>query len=364
MTAFEQAFALLKMPFVPGSVREGKLVPEDEEWKERQMYEADFYDPVDDKTRTIDIRPDRQPIQEAPARRSFFGGGPPARGKSAVAVMDLEEDELREPEKLFGMDQQVPFAYLHNKRTLDRLFVPEHLRRRGIGTGLVDALDEWKENFVPNKYRGDESIGVDSDNMQTEDMFRLWHSRGHIPHLVEPYNPEASIGDDQYYAAHWQNYGGPKWNEEGPDKRPFEEGWEEAHYNGQMKLLAEQEQSRLYAECNRKATALAEELGISDDDWWEEKLMQLPDVKDHHSDGLYVCECYEGHPWYAVPEQYSESVTSGGRSVTWYPSNVQDNIARHKAHGTDRYPGIWEKKRLNDELQARSDAGEDVAFIE
>ena len=72
MSLFDRAWDLVKMPFVPGSIRpvEGKFKEGDDDHAPAQIYEGDFYDPVDDITRLIEIDPMREWVGE---EENYFG---------------------------------------------------------------------------------------------------------------------------------------------------------------------------------------------------------------------------------------------------------------------------------------------------
>ena len=336
--AFNVAWNVAKMPFVPGSVRPS-IVPESGE----MLYEGDFYDPIDEKNRTITITPPTKKPKEQETgglgRAMRTMAGIPTLPTGVEAHMDLNEDEMREPELLFGEEQRIPFGLVQalsssHYPSLDRLFVPEHLRRRGIGAGMVDALDEWGKKYSDHNEKW--SIRPDSDNMQTEDMFRLWHSRGHMPATVQPYNPGDTIGDDQYWAARWHDWGGPSWDEKGPNKQPFDEGWKQAQYYGHMELVADQEEEEMWRNCQKKREEVEEKYGKSMEELLEDWQNPLP-ADEMHEDGYTCCECWEGHPWYDLD-------TSMG-----HPDDGSQ-LHRHLAYGTKRYPGTWAKRKINQEI--------------
>lgn len=328
MTAFETAWALLKMPFVPGSVREGELEEGDENWEDRQNYLADFYDPNDDKTRQMNIRPTwkRKPKPDAERRvpfASLFGGGGGPEG--TVIDMPLDEDELRDPELLFGQEQQIPFSYFYRNNHLDRLFTPKNMRRRGIGTGMVDAMQEYRERIlgIPS---GDEAdaggwgqITGDSDDNQTEDMFRFWHKRGYMPSHLYPKNANQTIGEDTYYGT---GYRGslkprtPRWDRQGPNTEPFDVGFERAFRFGQNELGSEEERNQLQRQCDEKSEEIAKKFAHllpeydRDGDVYEMgyELHNRGIIGDDdlHADGNYTCSCWAGHPWYETEGENME----------------------------------------------------------
>ena len=314
--AFDNAWGIVKMPFVPGSVRLGELEEGDEKWEDRQNYLADFYDPVDDKTRLMNIRPTWKRRPSDTPKRSYgrlFGGGSSPEG--TVVSMPLDEDELREPEQLFGMDQQVPFGYFYRNANLDRLFTPTHLRRRGIGTGIVDAMQEYREKIlgIPTGEESDKGgwnqITPDSDDMQTEDMFRFWHKRGYMPSLVYPRNQGGTTGDEQYYASaigRLYDSPQPRWDAQGPNTEPFEVAWERALRYGQYQLGGDKERSDIGRMCDQESTRIAQEYAhvfpeLADEPYEMGDKLRWEGIigdDDYHVDGHYSCSCWAGHPWY------------------------------------------------------------------
>lgn len=348
MTAFDTAWALFKMPFVPGSVREGELEEGDENWEDRQNYLADFHDPVDDRTRQMNIQPTWKRKPKPDERRvslgSIFGGGSSPEG--TVVNMPLDEDELRDPELLFGQEQQIPFSYFYRNANLDRMFTPTNQRRRGIGTGMVDAMQEYREKIlgIPSRDEADAGgwgqITDDSDDAQTEDMFRFWHKRGYMPSFAYPKNPNQMVGEDQYYASNYgrlyDNSERPRWDRQGPNTEPFDVGWGRAKRFGQYQLGADQERSELQMQCDKKSEEIAQRFGHHlpdydpDGDVYE-MAYQLNNKgiigdDDLHADGNYTCSCWAGHPWYETEGENMELHESkkGLFPNTWAYRNLFD----------------------------------------
>jgi len=312
MTPFEAGWdSIVKMPFVPGSVREAGVDEGDEKYEDRKRYEADFYDPVDDKTRKINILPTwkRRPKDEGFQIKLFGGSGP----DGTTVDIELDEDELREPEQLFGRGQQVPFGYFYRDEHLDRLFTPSHLRRRGMGTGVVDAMQEYREKILGVDPDSSRQITDDSDNVQTEDMFRFWHKRGYMPQVVYPLGEQSTIGDENYYQRKYQGFEGtPNWKRQGPNNEPFEEGWQKALQVGQWELGSKRERDGIYNRCEDKYAKTIERLkplypDLDDDDIpyraAEDGVIGWNEV---HTDGSYDCDCWAGHPWYETEGQNME----------------------------------------------------------
>jgi hypothetical protein len=341
--------SIVKMPFVPGSVREGELEEGDEKWEDRQTYLADFYDPVDKKTRIMNIRPTWKRRETDEPKRSFgflMGGGSAPTG--TVVDMPLDEDELREPEQFFGMDQQVPFGYFYRNQNIDRLFAPKHLRGRGIGTGIVDAMQEYREKIlgIPTGEEADKGgwgqIKPDSDDIQTEDMFRFWHRRGYMPTMVYPLNEQGTIGDDQYYSSVYGaglgNVDNARWDKQGPNTEPFEIAWERANRFGQYKLGMDQERKQTSRKCDEESERIAQEYAHlfpeldPDYDSYEmaDVLLNKKIISedDYHRDGHYGCSCWAGHLYYEGENMDLHEAKKHLFPNTWNYRNLFDDEQR------------------------------------
>ena len=314
--AFNVAWSVAKMPFIPGSVKE----------KDDGDFVGDFYDPVDRKTRPINIQSPKAPTNgggRMATLAGLMGGGVPT---GTVANMPLDEDERREPEQFFGRNQQEPFALLTDNRTLDRLFVPSHLRRRGIGTALVDALDEWKEKNAPNSH-GWPGIRPDADTM-TEDALRLFHSRGHLPRMVFPRSLDPETGEPEYWGTRWGGRFGrrPLWSEKGDrGDESFEEGFRMAQEAAYAEYMAGKEKNEIYERCSKLQEANANRHSTKPKGYWDndENFDQDEYEQDQNAmwsnlqaeyesgneldahwggDAENTCRCWLGHPdW--EPEQ-------------------------------------------------------------
>ena len=326
MTVFNRAWDLVKMPFVPDSVKE----------TEEGTYEGDFYDPIDEKTRKIKIKPPGE-VGEKGRFAGLMGGIEPS---GTIATMPLDEGEMREPEEFFGRKQQIPFSLLADNRTLERLFVPEHLRRRGIGTGIVDALSEWKRKFRPNS----SWAGIRPDKeANTEDMLRLWHSRGHLPSHAHPVPQhgmeESDLGEpwgegpwSPYYATRWQRedtMSNPQWEEEGSlGDMPFEEGFREAQRAQAAEIMADQEKNTIYRTCENEAEKVLQAMGLEDwDDLDWDTAIEMGVTDQMHSDGSYGCDCWSGHPWWNVDDYLGDD---------WEEAEM-----RHEQNKS-KFPASWE----------------------
>jgi len=253
MRAFDSAWGLLKMPFVPGSIRVEGVDEADDEYEERTRYEADFFDPVDNKTRRMRLHPlPRRKPRPKGAPRRLFGGGPTPQG--IVTSIELPDEELREPEMMFGREQQEPFAFFQDFHTGligDRIFVPSHLRgsKRGIADALLDATVELRQNLG-------QDARISPDMVQTKDAIRFFHDRtGNSPKAVYPMDEGGTVGDDDYYRAEYGSYniGGahpndpPEWNTRGNrGKETFDEAWQRMFTRGQLDLQEREETSRYY----------------------------------------------------------------------------------------------------------------------
>ena len=284
MTAFDQAWDLVKMPFVPGSVREA----------EDGHYVGDFYDPIDEKKRLINIQmnePSQRPSDNMEVFAQMMRGRDPSND---VTALILDGSELRPPETFFGRPQQIPFALLADKRNLERLFVPSHMRRRGIGTGLVDALDEWKEKYG-GSVQGGMWPGIRPDReTNTEDMLRLWHSKGHLPLEAYPV-PTRDNKQSEYWRTRWSKRGGPQWGIRGNmGDMPFDEGFQTAQRHAFALIMDKQWKDDTWEKCEDKRDAIREEYGMEP---WEAVSAGLIDpLDDHDPDNYNGCRCWMGHP--------------------------------------------------------------------
>tara|TARA_R110001632_G_scaffold142068_2_gene258080 strand:- start:171 stop:923 length:753 start_codon:yes stop_codon:yes gene_type:complete len=204
-TPFEQAFSLLKMPFVPGSVRplEGEFMEGDDDHAPAQKFVGDFYDPTDDRTLPINIEPARDWTGED---NPSYGFGRKHKNMdrmdAAVIPMDMI-DEDRESEMQFGMAQKNPFAAIIDN-LIERVYVPTDLRRREMGQGLLDALQEYRQNFGN---RGQ----MKPSRENTGDMLGLLASRGLFPNGLAqiPKGQNFNDPDTQYMHSEWPS--GAKW---------------------------------------------------------------------------------------------------------------------------------------------------------
>jgi len=250
---FKRSWDVLKMPFVPGSIRVEGVDEADDEYEERTRYEADFFDPVDNKTRRMRLHPlpRRKPRPEG-APRPYFGGGPPQEG--IITSIELPDEDLREPEAMFGRKQQEPFAFFedwHSGLKGDRLFVPSHLRgrERGIADALFDATVELRQNLGRD-------ARITPDLVQTKDAIRFFHDRtGNFPKAVFPLKQGLTVGDNDYYRADYGSYriGGehpndpPEWNSRtNRGKVSFDDAWQQMFTVGQLEMQKEEETARYY----------------------------------------------------------------------------------------------------------------------
>ena len=334
---------LIKMPIVPGSYRAGDIDEGDENYEDRQRYLMDFYDPVDDKTRTMNILPTWK-RKESDKQRGrglgmLLGGGAPIKG--TTVDIELDEDEIGEGEELFGRNQKVPFGFAYQNRNLDRLFVPSDMRRRGMGTAIADALTEHRNQDFMRRFGKtvEDGLSDDSDNIQTKDMLAFWANRGYMPDVVYPMPMDKTMGDEQYWRRKYVGFGKyPDYNKQGPFEGDFEEAWQSAVDAGQTELKAEKEKEDAYEECwkryedmaNMYASRFGFENGealIDADFDLNEKLreMGMPDKYIHEYDGETTCECWEGHPWYHG-EDWDDHEE---KKMTKYPhSNIHWNNMR------------------------------------
>lgn len=220
--AFNRAWDLVKMPFVEGSVRpvKGRFMEGDEDHAPEQMYEADFYDPVDDITRRIEIEPARKWI----GPRDTYGERNRMHrdmDRVTAALIDLRDEEGREPEQAFGVPQVNPFSAAVDG-VLSRTFVPSDLRGRGLGTGLMDALAEYYK-----KVKGRER-GLPLDRSVSAEMLSLLASRNLFPEGLE-HDEAAHDPNEEYFRAQWDSRS--RWPGSKDDAPPMEEKmgrWKEA----------------------------------------------------------------------------------------------------------------------------------------
>lgn len=254
MRAFSSAWDLLKMPFVPGSIRVEGVDEADDEYEERTRYEADFFDPVDNKTRRMRLHPlsRRKPRPEG-APRPLFGGGPPQTG--IITSIELPEEDKKEPKMFFGREQQEPFAFFQERgydRGLsgERLFVPPHLRgsERGIADALLDATVELRQKLG-------QDARITPDLLQTKDAIRFMHDRtGNYPRAVFPMDESSTVGDDTYYRVEYGDLSGsehlnspPEWNSRANrGKVLFDDAWQQMFMQGQLQMQEKEEMARYY----------------------------------------------------------------------------------------------------------------------
>jgi len=296
ITAFGKAWDLLKMPFVPGSIRVAGVDEGDDEYFDRTRYEADFYDPVDEKTRRMRIDPTWK--RKTPKRRGLFSQPAP---KGIITSIELPEDELQEPEIMFGMEQQEPFAYFAGpdpKYDLiaDRMFTPSHLRNRGIATALHDATQEFQREIAG----GEGSIVP--DHLMTRDAIKFWHAKtGGSPWSVLPMGDGQTVGDDQYYRVDYGfgRGGRPRGKEKKDPTEPFDEAWERMFGEGQLDLREREETEKLY-----------------------EAIHNCP---MNHGDADETCTCMMGHPWFMH-----------GDFSGLHPNTIKEHEAKKSL-----YPASW-----------------------
>ena len=238
MTAFEQAFALLKMPFVPGSVRakEGEFMEGDDDHAPAQKYVGDFYDPVDDRTLPIEIEPQRKWVGPDNPKGGFGRKHDDMdRMDAAFIPMDDLEPE-REPERMFGMNQYNPFAAVIDNK-IDRVFVPSDMRRRKIAAGLLDALEEYR-----TKFGGWREGSMVPDKTNTGDMLGLLASRGLFPRTMARIDNARNHGDQegvQYMHGEWAD--NARWLREGLSPSVPQEQWMEEWQKAGKRYAAQQE---------------------------------------------------------------------------------------------------------------------------
>ena len=236
-SSFEQAFSLLKMPFVPGSVRplEGEFMEGDDDHAPAQKFVGDFYDPIDDRTLPINIEPARDWIGEED--KGWWGKKHKTMDRMDAAVIPMDMiDEDRESEMQFGMPQKNPFAAIIDNK-IERLYVPTDLRRRQMGQGLLDALQEYRENHAPTR-RG--HIRPAREN--TGDMLGLLASRGLFPRGLARIPKEQNWNDPntQYMHSEWNP--SDRWqNAEDADKVPKHK-WEKRWNAAGKQFAREQEE--------------------------------------------------------------------------------------------------------------------------
>ena len=217
MTAFDTAWDLVKAPYIPGSMRpiEGQFKEGDDTHAPAQLYEGDFYDPVDEITRRIEI----DPMREYTGSKEGFGWLRDLDNVEA-AYIDMTGEEGREPEMAFGLKQNNPFiAMVDNK--LDRIFVPSDLRRRGIASGLADALHEYRMAAYAGT-SGEDSAkqGMNLSSENSEDMLNLLASRNIFPKELAKLPEHMKINNETYYHT---NYGRQRWPGSKEDAPPPEE---------------------------------------------------------------------------------------------------------------------------------------------
>ena len=198
-SSFEQAFSLLKMPFVPGSVRplEGEFMEGDDDHAPAQKFVGDFYDPIDDRTLPINIEPQREWIGEDNPSHGFGRKHKHMdRMDAAVIPMDMI-DEDRESEMQFGMPQKNPFAAIIDN-LIERVYVPTDLRRRQMGQGLLDALLEYRTKFANRGH-------IRPSRENSGDMLGLLASRGLFPRGLAriPKEQNWNDPDTQYMHSEW-----------------------------------------------------------------------------------------------------------------------------------------------------------------
>ncbi len=311
----EKSSDLLKMPIVPGSYRAGDIEEGNENYEDRQKYLMDFYDPKDDKTRKVNIIPTwkRKGLDESKGRGlgSMFGRRDVPQG--TTADIELDEDEIGEGENLFGRNQKVPFGYAYDNRSLDRLFVPSDMRRRGMGTAIADALSEHADQEARKKgYEPTYGLSDDSDNVQTKDMLAFWANRGYMPDAVYPLPRGQTVGGEEYWRRQYRGFNQPDYKVQGPFKGDFEQAWQAAVDAGQDELKSKIEYEEAGNRCWDKYEEAADkyasvfgfesgqELIDADFDLNEElRRRGVDDKYIHEYDGEHMCECFEGHPWYA-----------------------------------------------------------------
>ena len=235
MSLFDRAWDLVKMPFVPGSIRpvEGKFKEGDDDHAPAQIYEGDFYDPVDDITRLIEIDPMREWVGE---EENYFGNKHRNMDRVEAAFIDLRDEEGREPEMAFGLEQANPFATTIDNK-LERVFVPSDLRERGIGSGLLDALHEYRSKY------GRQSRGIPMSNEVSEKMLNVLASRNLFPNELAKL-PEGMSHDpnEEYFHSGWRTK--DRWpgsKEEAPPRSEWFDRWKEAGQRHQERMQMEAE---------------------------------------------------------------------------------------------------------------------------
>lgn len=228
MSSFEQAFSLLKMPFVPGSVRplEGEFMEGDDDHAPAQKFVGDFYDPIDDRTLPINIEPARDWIGEDD--KGWFGRKHKTmdRMDAAVIPMDMIDDD-RKSEMQFGLPQKNPFAAIIDNK-IERVYVPSDLRRREMAQGLLDALLEFRTHHASRGH-------MEPSRENTGDMLGLLASRGLFPRGLAriPKAQNWNDPDTQYMHTTWG--GRDRWQSaddaQRVPKNQWQKRWQEAGEN-------------------------------------------------------------------------------------------------------------------------------------
>jgi GNAT superfamily N-acetyltransferase len=134
MTAFDQAWALVKMPLVPGSMKQRESNAVFDRNAPNRVWDADFQDPIDNEVRPLRVYEDED------------GYNASIDGLSRVRV---EPDEYNEDE-----------YHVPDDDVFERLQTHPSMQRRGYATGLYDALaailgNEGK-NLVPSDVQSEE----------------------------------------------------------------------------------------------------------------------------------------------------------------------------------------------------------------
>jgi len=133
MTAFDQAWALLKMPLVPGSMKQRESNELFDRNAPNRVWDADFQDPIDDEVTPLRVYEDEDGYYASIDRVS----------RVRVEPNEYNEDEYHVSDDLYDSLQTHP-----------------SLQRRGYATGLYDALaailDKEGKSLVPSPIQSEE----------------------------------------------------------------------------------------------------------------------------------------------------------------------------------------------------------------
>lgn len=187
---FEAAWdSVLKMPYVQGSMREmtdedierwgfdsdfATRVPSDDRFEENTRMIGDFIDEESGNTLPIVIerpfRAKQEALEEDKGKRRIFGRGL-SHSPYMFGFIPLEHLGMN-PNKAtwFGREQADPHAVLDG-RTVQQIYTPKNYRRRGMASGILDALVEAKRGgYKHGSEVGYLSTAKDSEGRHIHDL--------------------------------------------------------------------------------------------------------------------------------------------------------------------------------------------------